>query len=175
MHRRGFTLIELLVVISIIGLLSSIVLASIKDARLRAEYRATQQGFRSIANALELYRSENGFYPQANNLNGVELSTIRTTYLSKYISEVPKLPRELSDRPVKYVNNPYTSPSIRYEWNCGGDSYSNGYVIFMTGVSNPPAGMTNYFSKTLHIKRLIGAALTYVHQSDAYCLIDTVN
>ena len=35
--NRGFTLIELLVVVSIIGLLSSIVLASVNNARLKSK------------------------------------------------------------------------------------------------------------------------------------------
>ena len=35
--KRGFTLIELLVVVSVIGVLSAIVLASVSDARYEAE------------------------------------------------------------------------------------------------------------------------------------------
>lgn len=40
LHRRGFTLIELLVVIAIIGLLSSIIMASLSDARIKADNAA---------------------------------------------------------------------------------------------------------------------------------------
>ncbi len=42
MNRRGFTLIELLVVISIIGLLSSVILASLSVARQKGQIAAGQ-------------------------------------------------------------------------------------------------------------------------------------
>lgn len=44
-RNRGFTLIELLVVVSIIGLLSSVVLASLNSARIRAQDTADRANF----------------------------------------------------------------------------------------------------------------------------------
>ncbi|OHA20290.1 MAG: hypothetical protein A2836_01015 [Candidatus Taylorbacteria bacterium RIFCSPHIGHO2_01_FULL_45_63] len=61
--KRGFTLIELLVVISIIGLLSSIVLASLNTTRSRARDAKRLSEFRQIQSALELYYSKYGIYP----------------------------------------------------------------------------------------------------------------
>jgi len=61
--RKGFTLIELLVVISIIGLLSSVVLASLTTVRSKARDSQRVQEMRSIQKAIELYRSDNGHYP----------------------------------------------------------------------------------------------------------------
>ena len=52
--NRGFTLIELLVVISIIGLLSSVVLASLSAARGKARDSARIQAIKQIQLALEL-------------------------------------------------------------------------------------------------------------------------
>lgn len=59
----GFTLIELLVVISIIGILASVVLASMSDAKKSANDTARIQEARQFAIALEMYRSAKGAYP----------------------------------------------------------------------------------------------------------------
>lgn len=62
--KRGFTLIELLVVVAIIGLLASIVLVSLEDARTKARNSAKIQMVQQYVNAIELYRSSNETYPQ---------------------------------------------------------------------------------------------------------------
>ena len=59
----GFTLIELLVVIAIIALLSSIVMASLSRARLRAINAAIIQNITQYRTALELYRLQNNRLP----------------------------------------------------------------------------------------------------------------
>ena len=53
-HQRGFTLIELLVVIAIIGLLASIMIASITSARDKARYVRAQTDIRLFINAIVL-------------------------------------------------------------------------------------------------------------------------
>jgi prepilin-type N-terminal cleavage/methylation domain-containing protein len=60
---KGFTLIELLVVISIIGLLSSVVLASLSQARMKARDARRMSDIHEIDNAIQLYISENGHAP----------------------------------------------------------------------------------------------------------------
>ena len=61
-RTRGFTLIELLVVISIIGFLSSVVLASMQTARYKAKDVALAQNLKSLQTAMELYRETKGSY-----------------------------------------------------------------------------------------------------------------
>lgn len=61
--KRGFTLIELLVVIAIISLLSSIVLASLQGARVKARDSKRVQDLIQLRTALELYYAKNGEYP----------------------------------------------------------------------------------------------------------------
>ncbi len=64
LHKsRGFTLIELLVVISVIGMLSSIVLASLNSARVKARDAERVQSINQLRNAIELYYNDTGHYP----------------------------------------------------------------------------------------------------------------
>ena len=63
-ERRGFTLIELLVVIAIIGVLASIVLASLNTARRKSRDARRIGDVRQLQLALELYfDANNGAYP----------------------------------------------------------------------------------------------------------------
>jgi general secretion pathway protein G len=61
--ERSFTLIELLVVISVIGMLSSIVLVSMKGAREKARIAKVQEQINTIVKAMKMYEIDVGELP----------------------------------------------------------------------------------------------------------------
>lgn len=92
-RSKGFTLIELLVVVAIISLLTSVVLASLRDARQKAEIAATRQYLHEVMSALEIYKTSHGNYPSEVDY---PLSDVISTYLSEYIT-FQKLPPRIAD------------------------------------------------------------------------------
>lgn len=64
----GFTLIELLVVIAIIGVLSTMIISSINDARSKARDAQRVRDIRTIQTALEMYYLEHGHYPNTTGM-----------------------------------------------------------------------------------------------------------
>ncbi len=60
---RGFTLIELLVVVAIIGILSSIVVTGLQDAKASSRDAKRVSDIKNIQLSLALYYNDNGHYP----------------------------------------------------------------------------------------------------------------
>jgi prepilin-type N-terminal cleavage/methylation domain-containing protein len=78
-YNKGFTLIELLVVISIIGLLSSIVLASLSTTRVRASDAAIKADLRGIATSAEVEYATLGYsYNNSNQAVSLDCTTTCT-------------------------------------------------------------------------------------------------
>jgi len=85
--RKGFTLIELLVVIAIIGILAAALLVSLGGARKTARDARRAADLRNVQNALELYNSNNGAYPNGNTW--AAMSSAITGMASLGISQIP--------------------------------------------------------------------------------------
>lgn len=64
--KSGFTLIELLIVIAIIGLLASMVLVALSNARQKARVAKRVSDFKTVKTALELYYNDFNSYPVQN-------------------------------------------------------------------------------------------------------------
>lgn len=62
-YDTGFTLVELLVVISIIGLLSSTIFASVNLARQKGGFAQAIANAKALKTAAELYNDQMGFFP----------------------------------------------------------------------------------------------------------------
>lgn len=63
--KNGFTLVELLVVVSLIGVLSTLVLANLNSARERARDSQRKSDLRNIQTALRMYYNDASSYPLA--------------------------------------------------------------------------------------------------------------
>jgi prepilin-type N-terminal cleavage/methylation domain-containing protein len=132
-YKRGFTLIELLVVIAIIGILASIVLASLDSARKKGRDARRIADVKQIQLALELYYDANSAYPPV-------LST--TTLVSPgYISVVPTDPTNGH----AYSYTPYGTTgntALCSSYHLGASLETAGNTAFSSDadVSAPPSG-----------------------------------
>jgi prepilin-type N-terminal cleavage/methylation domain-containing protein len=154
--KKGFTLIELLVVISIISLLSSIVLASVQDARDKAKGTAFRQNVDQFIKAIELYRLDNkGGIPitintkwgysrtygnGGNNGNPSQINDpdIVMPKMEKYISAMPYPPFDGSGGEFFWgVTTKEHNSSVG---RCSGDTTTPKYIIAIRGTKN-----TKYF------------------------------
>lgn len=64
MQNRGFTIVELLIVIVVIGILAAITVVAFNGIQSRAENTKTITSVAAYTKALNLYRTENGTFPQ---------------------------------------------------------------------------------------------------------------
>lgn len=157
--KKGFTLIELLVVISIIGLLSSIVLAALSSAKSKGNDARRLQDIHAIQLALELYYNDHGEYPvsgcsascapntgwsTSNNpsSNTTGYNSSLQTALSPYISKLPQDPKQ-----VAYVNSgsyPAATNQFGYAYYNGPSCDHQGYILLyqleIGSGSNPGLG-----------------------------------
>jgi type II secretion system protein G len=138
-QQKGFTLIELLVVIAIIGLLASIVLASLNTAREKGRDARRLGDIREISTALELYYSDHNSYPAA---------TTQASAVSALTGLVPGYISVLSDDPLG------GSYHYVYKTTTGGTFYCLGSII--EGIT-PPSSSCNTTA--------LGSSLTGVQYS----------
>lgn len=82
-NRKGFTLIELLVVIAIIGILSTIAVVALGNARAKSRDAKRIADVKQMTSALELYfNDQNTYPPTASVAPGSALISNSTTYMA---------------------------------------------------------------------------------------------
>jgi len=98
---KGFTLIELLVVIAIIGILASVVLASLNSARGKARDASRAAQINQVMKALDVYFLGNGSYPPSGDAAGTHpdcgstgwcLPHVVDTHLTGLMNSIPPDP-----------------------------------------------------------------------------------
>ena len=157
-HNRGFTLIELLVVVAIIGILSSVVLASLNSARAKGRDAKRLSDMLQVQIALEMYYDSNGSYPnpgwgwrsECNAWGGFTPSNVVPGLTPTFIPMFPSDPTmdkaantscylylsngtdyALLDHDIRDVGFSYLTPSAFYDPTR--DSGSNGCIVDGTG------------------------------------------
>lgn len=139
--KKGFTLIELLVVISIIGVLSSIAVVSLNDARLKSRDALRKGDMAQMRTAINLYYDDNIKYPICGTWDegaadfGATVQAGSTCYNNTlnnaltggtrpYMADLPKDPRNSDNNPA--VSNIYL---YRYVSKSDGSQYALVYRV----------------------------------------------
>jgi prepilin-type N-terminal cleavage/methylation domain-containing protein len=174
--QKGFTLIELLVVVAIIGLLSSVVLSSLSNSRLKAADAKVMQEKRSVQLAVQLYITQNGRFPNTGDTNFHCLASTPcvyagTTYQPSDDTALASLmipSQESESKKFAFINkaeaflggflpsrptvNPLVSPtgSGTYSgpfYKCGDSSCNTAIIIFTT--NKPVSGLSGSVRNSL--------------------------
>jgi len=133
LNSKGFTLIELLVVVAVIGLLSTMSIIALNNARMRARDSRRLSDIRQIQTALELYASDASSYP-ATVTFGDSATGIKSTDGSvTYMAVIPNNPSPRAEGG--------TCPNVNYKWTytTPNTTYSIGYCLG-TAVGDVAAG-----------------------------------
>lgn len=121
----GFTLIELLVVIAIIGLLSSIIMVAIYNARSKARDAKRIGDMTQMANAIELFHNTNQGYP--NGAGGIPQNLTGT---GGFLTKLPTAPLPADGNCDAIVNPLGQSANNYYYIPTGSPSSVNGLQVW---------------------------------------------
>lgn len=125
-RRAGFTLIELLVVIAIIGLLASIVLVGLNNARTKSKDARRAADMKQMATALTLYYNEYAGYPAASGTAPAGLTP-------NFVGSLPSDPTPAGTGCASGYT--YTTSGTGYTSPSGGTVYPDFAYVFCLGAA----------------------------------------
>ena len=134
-NKKGFTLIELLVVIAIIGLLSTLAVIALTNARQKSRDAKRVSDIKQLQSALELYYNDASGYPPNASIQGTCLSynngsggfesTCQASGAT-YMNIVPTNPRPNGIDYVYDVSAEYDTYDLTYKLESGAGGLGRG-------------------------------------------------
>lgn len=148
--KSGFSIVELLISISIISLLASLTLSSIRTTRRNSRDMHRISDLNQIQNALELYFDQNGSqYPQANTNCNTPATTaddenygLQTLVNKGYIPQIPRDPHSSC-----YVYATLTAPANGFHLGATLEDTENSALGGDSDLTDG-SGVTNAFNGT---------------------------
>ena len=141
-RNLGFTLIELLVVIAVIGLLATVILVSLTQARQKTRDTKRKADAVQITKAIEMYFHQNGSYPASGGAtapNGAWVNASDSswdslqTFLKPFLTKLPK-------DPIQSTNaNIWGQSGYSYSYITCGKAYM--FVYQLEVASGPDLGV----------------------------------
>ncbi|MGI8907929.1 MAG: prepilin-type N-terminal cleavage/methylation domain-containing protein [Candidatus Sumerlaeaceae bacterium] len=105
--RRAFTLIELLIVVAIIAILAAIAVPNLLEAQVRSKVSRVKADMRSLATAVESYRTDNNGYPEYGVIQfpATSIEDPAVTTGNDYFEFLSRIPGFCVTTPIAYLSS----------------------------------------------------------------------